>query len=395
MSLSRQILLTAIFLITGYENGNAQAVPTPTTVERPPLYVMFAFDGSKSLDMWEETRQFARSMNEDKRPLQFTYFINSTYYLAEKFRLKYNAPVGGPGKSAIGFGGTVADVQARFDQTNFAAEDGHEIANHAAGHFDGSHWTYDQWDSELRQFGEMLFDKFNLNNAIKWTKEFPQGWVFNKSDMVGFRAPQLGLNNAMYAALQQRSIKYDTSRSATPNLWPKKNAQGMWSFPLAEIPVAGTKRRTLSMDYNFYYIQSRGLPDAAKGKQYEEQMYLSYMSYIQNNYNGNRAPINIGHHFSLWNGGAYWRAMKRVATKVCGMPEVHCVTYKELMAFLETKSAATLNAYERGNFKKAKAMAEVQPDNARPAAALGLFGSEPTVESGDYFIADPPEAHDE
>jgi len=377
------------FLSTQAPLAEAQEV---VQVKRPPLYVMFAFDGSRSLDMWQETRDFSVNMNKANKPVKFTYFINSVYYIASQFKNKYNAPQGGPGKSAIGFGGTTDDVKSRFVQTNSAHEDGHEIANHAAGHFDGSKWSYNQWDSEIRQFFDMMFDKFLAFNGLKtYPSPFDKGWKFLKSEMVGFRAPQLGLNNAMYSVLQQNQVKYDTSKSGAPNLWPQKSSLNIWNFPLAEIQVAGTKRRTLSMDYNFYYVDSKGSPNAANAKTFENRMYQSYMKYIQDNYNGNRAPINIGHHFSKWNGGAYWNAMKRVVADVCGLPEVKCVTYKEFMNTMETLDPKTIQAYQKSQFPKLKPVKMVEIPESAEFLKAGLLES---VEE-DYFIADPPEAHEE
>ena len=68
-------------------------------------------------------------------------------------------------------------------------------------------------------------------------------------------------------------------------------------------------------------------------------------------YFGNRAPVQLGHHFSKWNGGAYWEAMQTVAKRVCGLPEVKCVTFKEIVKFLE-ENAANLPKYQRGDFQK-------------------------------------------
>ena len=45
-------------------------------VERPPQYVLLAFDGSKSLPFWEESRDFAR-----ENDIKFTYFISGVYFL--------------------------------------------------------------------------------------------------------------------------------------------------------------------------------------------------------------------------------------------------------------------------------------------------------------------------
>lgn len=75
----------------------AQSAPG-APVPRPPQYVAFAFDGSKSNAMWSETQEFAERMrngleqpNTDlalfgleanqKMPISFTYFVNAAYYL--------------------------------------------------------------------------------------------------------------------------------------------------------------------------------------------------------------------------------------------------------------------------------------------------------------------------
>ena len=386
-------------LMTSALSIGAASISHAQQAKKPNLYVMFAFDGSYSLPMWQETREFAKQMTANGKPVKFTYFINSVYYLASKYKVKYDAPNSGAGRSAIGFGGEVDEVRKRYTQTNYAAQEGHEIANHAAGHFDGSKWSYENWKSEFRQFFDMMFDKFLLNNATTYSNEFPNGWVFKKSDMVGFRAPQLGLNNAMYTVLSESKAKYDTSKSAAPNYWPKKSAQGIWNFPLAEIPVYGTSRKTLSMDYNFYYVQSKGNPDPSRSAEYEEQTYKSYMNYIKSNYAGNRAPINIGHHFSQWNAGAYWRAMKRVVNEVCGMPEVKCVTYVEFMNVMEKMNPQNLQLLQAQSDWQTdvhQANAGLGEDVVHNASVGGQAGNEFKFDvTKDYFMNDPAEAHDE
>ena len=363
------------------------------TADHPPQYVVLAFDGSKSLSMWQETRQFAKDMTAAGRPLKFTYFINAAYYLAENYKKSYIAPGLGAGKSAIGFGGNVSDIRARYDQTNLAFLEGNEIANHAAGHFDGSHWTAVQWKSEFNQFYDILFNVFKFNHTQP-TAAFAKGWTFGRDEIIGFRAPQLGLNQAMYSVLPSFGIQYDTSQSTSPNYWPRKNAQGIWNFPLAEVRVAGTSIKTLSMDYNFYYVQSHAKEDPAHGAQFEEQMFQTYMTYFQGNYNGNRAPINIGHHFSKWNGGAYWRAMKRFAQKVCGQPEVKCVTYRDLTKYLNGLDPKRLASFDGDGSSDTEPVDIAALDDSENESDFGL-SIKVDLNDEKLFIADPPEAHDE
>ncbi len=379
-----QTLVPLTVFASGFHTAHA------SEFQRPPQFVLFAFDGSKSLPMWEETREFARDMEKSGKPLRFTYFINASYYLADTNKKTYDAPQNGKGKSAIGFGGTTSDILARYNQTNLAYSEGHEIANHATGHYDGSKWSAEDWFSEFSQFYTLIFNIFAINK-VSPTKSFPSGWAFSQNEVIGFRAPQLGHNKAMFTTLPTFDIKYDTSKTAAPNYWPEKNTQGVWNFPLGEILVAGTKKKTLSMDYNFYFMQSKGQPDPARAAAYEEQMYQSYVNYFQNNYNGNRAPVNIGHHFSKWNNGAYWRAMKRMAQAVCGLPEVRCVTYREFMNYMETVTAPTLAALKKGQFKKSPAIQLVSAEEESRLLIQTASLPETSIES--YLIADPPEAH--
>lgn len=374
-------------LMVGAASIQAETVKVP----RPDQYVVLAFDGSKDLGMWQETRDFAKSSSRDKKHLLFTYFINSTYYLSSTHATSYQGPGVEPGRSAIGFGGTLDDVLNRFLQTNGARREGHEIANHAAGHFDGSKWNSADWRWELDQFYAMLFQIFDYNHVDAGvTKRLEKEWTFTAADITGFRAPQLGQNQDLYEALPQYGMQYDTSLTADPTRWPSRNKHGTWSFPLAYIPIEGTSNRTLAMDYNFYFSMSGGKPDLPNAKNYEEQMFYSYVNYFYDNYNGNRAPVNIGHHFSKWNGGAYWKALKRFAHQVCGLPEVQCVTYQELVQFMnQVESQQLLKTYQAGAYlEKTNAPRPKRPAHIQmPQLANGI-----TIDQ--LMINDPPEAHE-
>jgi hypothetical protein len=106
------------------------------------------------------------------------------------------------------------------------------------------------------------------------------------------------------------------------------------------------------MDYNFYYLHSKAKPNPSQAKRYEEDMFKTYMNYFESNYNGNRAPIHIGHHFSAWNNGAYWNALFQFAEAVCGQPEVQCITYSELADFMDLLTPTQITAYQKGVFPK-------------------------------------------
>lgn len=314
------------------EASGAQAA----TVARPPQFVLLAFDGSYNLNFWRESRGFARDND-----LKFTYFISGVYFIPNASKSGYNAPKHGVGKSAIGWGGNAAEIAERYEELRLANAEGHEIASHANGHFDGSSWSESDWSSEFDQFDKIIFEGVGVRAP---------SLGFGPRDVVGFRAPQLGHSPGLFRTMPNKSYTYDTSKSDAADYWPQKN-NGVWNMPLARLRIVGSGKATLSMDYNFYVADSRGQSDPANKEKYKKQMVDTYMQYFQNNYFGNRAPVHIGHHFSKWNGGAYWEAMQTFAKRVCGQPEVKCVTYKELVSFVE-EHQSELRDYKAGNFTK-------------------------------------------
>jgi len=315
-----------------------------TTVPRPPQYVLLAFDGSLNLGMWDETLFFAKNNS-----LKFTYFISGVYFLMNDYKKTYVEPTHGAGVSAIGWGGSSAEkIKERIDFVNLAHDSGHEIGSHANGHFSGSGWSLTSWQSEFRQFYDLIFRVLNINKIDTDTRN---PFHFDPTDIIGFRAPYLGINSNLYTTLRNYNYAYDTSRTAAMNYWPRK-LNSIWNFPLAQVRIAGTGKHTLSMDYNFYFAQSKGKEDPAHYQKYKDQMLNTYMGYFNSNYYGNRAPVHIGHHFSKWNGGAYWDAMKDFARKVCVMPEVQCISYRSLQTLLDETPSDVLQAYRDERFEK-------------------------------------------
>lgn len=418
----KSLMATGTAAIVGA--SSISVAQTAKTVERPPQFVMLAFDGSFALDFWEESRAFAQKARENNRPLSWTYFISGVYYLNEKnyalyvpphIEAKYSSKAemqedvrkrledannlslskekrrsARSGWSAIGFGNDANDVAERVHQTNLAFEEGHEIASHANGHFssgssraDSRKWNFEQWNSEFAQFTDFIFNPYD-NNGIENRSKYATGIAFDKSDVVGFRAPTLDTNKAMFEVLESHNYTYDTSgesSSAETPAWPKKRNK-TWIFPLGLIDVVGTTKKTASMDYNFFYVQSREKEDKANKNKYRDQMYTSYMKYFNDNYYGKRAPIHIGHHFSKWNGGAYWEAMQQFAWEVCGKPEVKCVTYQEYVRWLNDQSSAQLQAYSKGGFGMLS-----RPANLKALAVVGETKPVITMENGSFKAA--------
>lgn len=316
-------------------------------VPRPPQFILLAFDGSLNLDMWDETLTFAKKNN-----IKLSYFLSGVYFLLDSNRLDYIEPMKGPGHSAIGFAGdSKTNLEKRVAFVNRAYDEGHTLGSHANGHFDGTKWTLPEWEMEFKEFDHLIFDVFNQKGFENHSAPNSHPYHFHQEKIVGFRAPLLATNSNLYTALRENKFAYDTSQTSSMDYWPENN-NGLWNFPLAELRIYGTGKKTLSMDYNFYFSESGGNPDLKNAEKYREEMFQTYMGYFRTNYYGNRAPIHIGHHFSKWNGGAYWLALGDFVKAVCGKPEVQCVSYQSLLNFMNSITPSQREEYQKGNFQK-------------------------------------------
>lgn len=371
-----------------------------------PQFIAISFDGSKSLNMWQRTRQMAKSSGA-----RITYFVSGVYMLGNDKKNLYREPQRGVGRSAIGWGGTREDLNGRIQQMLAAAEEGHEISSHGNGHFDGgSGWSLQQWLSEFDQFHDFLYGIFH-NNGLSASADLMDRWrrTLDQS-ILGFRAPLLEVNSNMYQVLGKQDWQltseppshrylYDASKVSGTSYWPEKTTMGTWNFPLANLRIAGSSRRTLSMDYNFYVAQSKAQPQPDKAAQFEQEMFDTYMRWFNENYSSHRAPMNIGHHFSLWNGGAYFRALERFATAVCSKPQVICGTYGELVTMLNARAgsfrplAKTETPNEENSEVDGFALNESYPNFSQ-----NVFSAQQMIElypEETSLHGDRPEAHEE
>ncbi len=363
---------------------------TPSSSDRPPQFVLLAFDGSSSLNMWKETVAFADTtrtsgIDNQAQHIGFSFFVNPVYYTEKQYKSIYKTPALGYATSCIGWATPANSVLERLKLTTIALEKGHEIGSHANSHcsadgsggltdpLHGKAWTEENWIDEFTQFENLLFNAIG-NNHINEPNFVMK---FNHNNIKGFRAPALAVTAGLWPTLKKFGFDYDTSRVSQPTYWPQKEAWGGWNIPLASIKVAGTVRKTLSMDYNWFVFQTAGVslttpekctsdPDFAGSRWCAEHVYLtpekylelknqmvdSYKDYFKNNYFGNRAPVQIGHHFSKWNGGAYWEGMKEFISFVCGKPEVKCVTMKDYVAWLNSLNPNQLSDFRNGQFDK-------------------------------------------
>jgi peptidoglycan/xylan/chitin deacetylase (PgdA/CDA1 family) len=335
--------LAAALAATGLLAG--MLVPAQAGVDRPPQFVVMAFDNCTELERWQELTDFADEMNRDGDRLHFTFFVSGINFIADEHRRIYEGPRQPRGASRINFGGSPAEVRRRVDYVNVLHGKGHEIASHAVGHFNGASWSAGDWDKELRAWHD-IFGNVGRNNGLGEAVKLAPAQV------VGFRAPYLAKSPGLYSALRTSGYRYDTSGVSRSDDWPER-LDGVWRFNLAMLRIQGSGKGTLSMDYNFFMAHSRAITDPRRYELAREQTLQTYLHYFKANYTGNRAPLHIGHHFSGYQGGAYNEALKSFARAVCGLPEVRCVTYAKLADFMDEQSSDTLAAYRKGEFARA------------------------------------------
>ncbi len=298
-------------------------------------FVALAFDGSRSNAMWKKTLDFAQSMRAAGTGLDFTYFISGVYLLPKHQKKLYHLGWLRPGRSDISYGDSLQETDLRIQNMNRAVAEGHEIASHLNGHFDGSKWTKEQWLEEIDTFNKIIDNTLpqKIDRSIKL--------AINSKDIKGIRTPLLSRNKYLYEALKEREYHYDTSKVNKMGVTPRKDAYGIYQFPLVSLRIGG--KRTLSMDYNHFVAQTKGKSTLKHGtsawNKAKQDVLNAYLKYFEKEYYGNRAPVNIGHHFSLWNDGLYWEVMKDFAKEVCSKPKVVCTSYQNIYNQLENKTS--------------------------------------------------------
>lgn len=332
--------------------------------DRPPQFVMMAFDNCQENESWNGVDQFLTEMNSvDQNRLRFTFFISGVGLLTDAAKDQYLDPSQRRGKSNIGFGGKKADVLERIRFMNKVFNDGNEIASHAVGHFDGSNWSAAYWQHEFSQFVNILRNLVDLNGFSGADREKAQ-LAFSPLNISGFRAPYLGKNSDLIRVIKDVGYDYDTSdvdaNYAGPQ-WPKRytvdGKPGPWNFGLSWAKPVGQPKQIPAMDYNFCFRQGGGCPEkypeALKGAEQDASaMLAAYQDLFLKSYNGNRAPIHIGHHFQQYRGGAYNRALLKFARQVCSIPEVRCANYKELVKFMNASTETDRKDYQNAAFAK-------------------------------------------
>lgn len=288
----------------------------------PTQYVIISFDGAHDLAQWRRSRALAVNTGAT-----FTYFVSCVFLLSPETRRHYQAPGRTTGRSNVGFAASKHEVADRLAEIWKAHVEGHEIANHGCGHFDGKEWSRSDWEREFDAFAAILRNAYTINGI----DGEPEGWsALATGTMRGFRAPYLSTNKALFAALADRGFAYDASGVSRGPAEPRENG-GMMHFALPLIPEGPSERKVIAMDYNLFVRHSGGKEKADKDAIFENRTYKAFLDAFEAQYSGKRIPLQLGFHFTLMNDGAYWRALERFAEQVCRRPGVACVSYLDYL----------------------------------------------------------------
>lgn len=305
--------------------------------------VLISFDGDRDNSLWDRSLELSA-----KTGAKFTYFLSCVNVLSKENKLAYNAPVIGAGKSNVGFAETREDVSARLKNIWRAHLSGQEIASHACGHFDGKDWSAAQWLQDFQSFDTIVADAWKTNGE---TYE-PEGWrEFVSHDIAGFRAPYLSTSAGLEQALRQKNFLYDASNVERDSAEPHVKG-GIVRYSLPMIEEGPKQRRIVSMDYNLFVRHAGGFERHDEGAAFEQRTYEALTKAFNQQYNGQRHPFQFGLHFVLMNGGAYWKALERLAGEVCSKSDVECITYQEYAARVKADgslAAAGATAKRKGS----------------------------------------------
>ncbi|MBW1603801.1 hypothetical protein JJV70_17140 [Streptomyces sp. JJ66] len=305
--------------------------------ERPPQFVVFSWDGAGEDDkqLFSRFREIGR-----EHDAHMTYFLSGIYLLPEDEAHRYAPPGRSPGASDIGY---LKDenVRATLEQVRGAWRDGSEIGTHYNGHFCGptgvASWSEADWKSEIQQ-AKWFVTHWKTTTGWKDAKPLPFDY---ERELIGGRTPCLEGRENLVKAARDVGFRYDSS-GIGQQVWPEKE-HGLWDIPLQLVPMPGRKLETLSMDYNFMVNQSGpGSGDPAMWPRWERQMRDGLLQGFERAYHGNRAPLIIGNHFNGWNGGIYMSAVEDVIKTVCGQDEVRCVSFRQLVDWLDAQDPAVL-----------------------------------------------------
>jgi peptidoglycan/xylan/chitin deacetylase (PgdA/CDA1 family) len=321
-----RLALAATLFIPQYAFG------VEVTDAKPEQIVLISFDGAHDNAQWQRSLALGK-----KTGAKFTYFLNCVFLLSPEHKMLFDAPEKGAGKSNVGFGKSKADVSARLGHIWQAHTVGHEIASHTCGHFDGKFWTAADYAKDRAEFRAVMADAWKINGE----QREPFGWrAFVDASLKGLRAPYLSTGPGLEAHLRSGGYLYDASGVERGISQPKMKA-GVLRFALPTVPEGPEGRRIVAMDYNLFVRHSGGFERTDIDGTFEKRTLDALYKAFNGQYSGARNPVQFGLHFTLMNGGAYWRAVETFAADVCVRPDVKCITYEK---YAQSHAASKLAA---------------------------------------------------
>ncbi|CCV02968.1 conserved exported hypothetical protein [Mesorhizobium metallidurans STM 2683] len=313
-------LSLASLAAAGTAFADPPGAPAPA---KPKQVVIISFDSARDISQWKRSRALAQ-----RTGAHFTYFLSCVFLLSPQTRMEYTAPGKGAGKSNIGFAASKQEVAERLEQIRLAASEGHDIGSHGCGHFDGKDWSKADWTTEFGSFEHILENAYSINGIASE----PPGWRdFARQAVVGFRAPYLSANKALYEALPKAGFLFDASGVSRGPVQPP-TSNGTTHFSLPQIPEGPRSRPVIAMDYNLYVRHSGGFERPSKAGEFTERTYDAFRAAFDRQYRGRRIPLELGFHFTLMNGGAYWNALERFAGEVCVKADVECISFRDYVS---------------------------------------------------------------
>ncbi|MGV9896689.1 hypothetical protein, partial [Streptomyces tendae] len=269
------------------------------------------------------------------------------YLLPESKKRLYDPPNNPRGASDIGYL-TDEHIKATLTNVRRAWLDGHEIGTHFNGHFCGGggsvgNWTSAQWRSEIDQ-AKSFVKEWRTNSG--WTDLPSLPFDYDK-ELVGGRTPCLLGQDKLLPTARELGWRYDASSPGGRQVWPVKK-DGIWDFPLQQIPFPGHSFEVLSMDYNILANQSVNSTKAPAHNYpgWREQATNSYISGFKRAYETNRAPFFIGNHFEEWNGGIYMDAVENVLKHIAREKEkgedIRLVSFRQFTDWLDVQKPEVL-----------------------------------------------------
>ncbi|SHN31439.1 polysaccharide deacetylase family protein [Actinacidiphila paucisporea] len=349
--------------------------------EKPPQFVVFSWNGAV-----EDSRRLLSSVRGigERGGAAMTYFLSGTTLLPADHKDLYAPPRHPRGTSDTGLTdrATIADT---VHELRLAWAGGSEIGTYFNGHFCGQDgdaadqaasasgaaagagggagagvaagadagaedaadsgpgaWTPEEWAGEIRQAQDFT-QHWRTATGLSTLDPLPFDYV---KGVVGGRPPCRTDPPGLAPAAKAAGFRYTADPSGQPQIWPSRT-DGLWHFPLQDIPVPGRDTETLSSDDGFLSIQS-GTPDdgTADREQYASwgrQMRDGLIAGFDRAYHGNRAPLVVGSHLESWNGGVYLKAVEDTVKEVCGQQDVRCVSFKQLADWLDMQDPAVLD----------------------------------------------------